>query len=123
MQHLSISNQHFTTSNNALWDQTQHNLLRRDDRINPQIDKNTFGNQNSELLRRHTSNPLGQTNTQNTINENNENIGIVRMGNVNREMRNRTKIYYNILEMDMESERDEYKNVRKKKAENEIIIE
>ncbi|KAA6398796.1 MAG: hypothetical protein EZS28_005683 [Streblomastix strix] len=56
-------------------------------------------------------------------NRNYENIGIVRMYNINSEVRSRTEIDNNIPGMDMEPERNEYKNVRRKQVENDICIE
>ncbi|KAA6377213.1 MAG: hypothetical protein EZS28_027258, partial [Streblomastix strix] len=98
------------------------NLLRGSNRINPQTNKNTLRNQNSELLRRYTSNPLGQMNTQNVNNGNNEDTGIVRMDNLNRQRRNRTEIDNNIPGMDMELEGNEYKNVGREKVKDDISI-
>ncbi|KAA6366577.1 MAG: hypothetical protein EZS28_037895, partial [Streblomastix strix] len=110
-------------SANALWDQTQPNLLRRSNKSNPQIDKNTFGNQNPELLRRYTYNSLRQINAQNINNGNNENIGTVRIDNISREERYRAERDTNIPGMDMESERNEYKNVGRMKVKDVICIE
>ncbi|KAA6381704.1 MAG: hypothetical protein EZS28_022766 [Streblomastix strix] len=45
------------------------------------------------------------------------------MDNINRKMRNRLKINNNIPGINMEPEGNEYMNVRKKKAENDTIIE
>ncbi|KAA6379317.1 MAG: hypothetical protein EZS28_025155 [Streblomastix strix] len=99
------------------------NLLRGNNKINPYTNKNTLRNQNFELLRRYTSNPLGQINTQNINNGNNENIGTVWMDNFNRQMRNRTEIDNNIPGIDMETERNEFKNVGRKKVKDDIGIE
>ncbi|KAA6375487.1 MAG: hypothetical protein EZS28_028988, partial [Streblomastix strix] len=95
-------------------------LLHRSNRSNPQIDKNIFRNQNPELLRRHTYNSLRQINAQNISNGNNENIRTVRIDNISREERNRAEIDNNIPGMDMESERNEYKNVRGMKVKDAI---
>ncbi|KAA6390570.1 MAG: hypothetical protein EZS28_013902 [Streblomastix strix] len=45
------------------------------------------------------------------------------MDNINRQMRNRTEINNNITGMDMELERDEYKNVRREKVKDDLGIE
>ncbi|KAA6402913.1 MAG: hypothetical protein EZS28_001554 [Streblomastix strix] len=109
---IQLQQQQLRIQNNAVWDQTQPNLLRRSNRINLQTNKNKFRNQKSKLLRRYTSNPSEQTNSQNINNGNNENIGIVRMDNISREMRNRTEIDNNIRGMDIKPEGDEQKIVR-----------
>ncbi|KAA6370260.1 MAG: hypothetical protein EZS28_034215 [Streblomastix strix] len=44
------------------------------------------------------------------------------MDNINREVRNRTEIDNNIPGMDMEPEGNEYKNIGRKKDENDIVI-
>ncbi|KAA6363635.1 MAG: hypothetical protein EZS28_040839 [Streblomastix strix] len=119
---IQFQQQQLRIQSNAIWDQTKPNLLRGSNRINPQTNKNTFGNQDSELLRRHTSNPSRQTNTQNTNNGNNENTGIVRMDNFNGQMRDRTEIDNNISGIDMEFERNEYKNVGRKKVKDDKSI-
>ncbi|KAA6362320.1 MAG: hypothetical protein EZS28_042152, partial [Streblomastix strix] len=98
------------------------NLLCGSNRINSQTNKNTLGNQNTELLRRHTPDPSGQTNTQNINNRNNENIRTIQMDNFNRQMRNRTEKDNNIPGMDMEFQRNEYKNVGREKVEDDISI-
>ncbi|KAA6358298.1 MAG: hypothetical protein EZS28_046175, partial [Streblomastix strix] len=116
-------NQQLCKQNNAFCDKTQSKILRRSNRINPQINMITFRNQNSELLRRHTSNPLRQTNTQNTNNRNNENIRTIMKDNISREMRNRTAIDNIIHGIDKEPEENEYKNVRRKIVENDTSFE
>ncbi|KAA6360345.1 MAG: hypothetical protein EZS28_044128 [Streblomastix strix] len=110
--------QQLRIQSNALRDQAQSNLFRRSNRINPQVDKNTFGNYNSELLRRHTHNSLRQTNTQSTNNGNNENVGTILMDNINREMRNGAETDNTIPRLDMESQGNEYKDVIGKKVKN-----
>ncbi|KAA6359510.1 MAG: hypothetical protein EZS28_044963, partial [Streblomastix strix] len=119
---IQFQQQQLCIQSNAIWDQTQPIFLCGSNRINPQTNKNTLRNQNSELLRRYTSNPLEQISTQNANNGNNEDIGIVRMDNFNRQMRNRTKIDNNIPGMDMELEGNEYKNVGREKVKDDISI-
>ncbi|KAA6389602.1 MAG: hypothetical protein EZS28_014871 [Streblomastix strix] len=119
---FQFQQQQLRIQSNTIWDQTQPNLLRRSNRINSQIDKNTFGNQNSKLLLQYTSNLSEQINSQNANNGSNENIGTVRMDNFNRQMRNRTEISNNISGMDMESEGDEYKNVGREKNKDDISV-
>ncbi|KAA6375044.1 MAG: hypothetical protein EZS28_029428, partial [Streblomastix strix] len=119
---IQFQQQQLRVQSNAIWDQTQPNLLRKSNRINPQTNKNTFISLSTQLLRRYTSNPSEQTNAQNTNDGNNEDIGIVRMDNFNRQMRDRTEIEKNISGMDMEFERNEYKNVGKEKVKDDISI-
>ncbi|KAA6371882.1 MAG: hypothetical protein EZS28_032591 [Streblomastix strix] len=99
----------------AFWDQIKSNHLRGSNRVNPQTNKNTFKNQDFELLRRYISNSLRQMNIQNRNNKNNENVGVIQMDNINRQIRNRTEIDNNVPGMDMESEGNEYKDVRREK--------
>ncbi|KAA6381490.1 MAG: hypothetical protein EZS28_022980 [Streblomastix strix] len=119
---IQFQQQQLRIQSNAIWDQTQPTFLRRNNRINPQTNKTTFISQNTELLQLHTSNPSGQIKTQNINNGSNENIGIVRMDNFNRQMRGRTEIDNNISGMDMEFERNEYKNVGREKIKDDISI-
>ncbi|KAA6388079.1 MAG: hypothetical protein EZS28_016395 [Streblomastix strix] len=120
---IKFQQQQLCIQSNAFWDQTQFNLLRRSSRINPQTSKNTFRNQNSKLLRRHTSNPVRQLNTQNINNGNNKNAGTIRMDIINREMRYKSEIDNISPRMDMEPEGNGYMNYREKKVENEVDIE
>ncbi|KAA6391781.1 MAG: hypothetical protein EZS28_012698 [Streblomastix strix] len=119
---IQFQQQQLRIQSNAIWDQAQPNLLPGSNRINLQTNKTTFTGQNTELLRRYSPNLSGQINTQNINNGNNEDIGIVRMDNFNRQMRDRTEIDNNISGMDIEFEKNEYKNVGREKVKDDISI-
>ncbi|KAA6396347.1 MAG: hypothetical protein EZS28_008132 [Streblomastix strix] len=105
---------------NEFWDSTQSNLLRISNRINSQVNKNTQSNQNTQLLRRHSDNSLGQANTKDKNIRNSEDIGIIQKDNFNRKMRNRTNSDNSVLGMDTGLEREEYRNVGRNEIENDL---